>query len=157
MSTLGFEHHDHGACIAAALSAAEAVCRERKLQFTPVRRRVLEILLGAHRAVGAYDILAELSAEGMAAQPPVAYRALDFLVSNGFAHKIEKLSAYIACSQPGEAHAPAFMICRGCNVVVEAEASGGALGRAADDVGFAIEKTVVEAEGLCPGCQGEVP
>ncbi len=47
--------------------------------MTPVRRRVLEILLEKHRAMGAYDVLDRLAAEGFGNQPPVAYRALDFL------------------------------------------------------------------------------
>ena len=94
MTAHGFDPHDHDHCIADALSAAEDACARRKLNLTPVRRRVLEILLQQHKAMGAYDILARLESEGLGSQPPVAYRALDFLVSNGFAHKIEGLNAY---------------------------------------------------------------
>jgi Fur family zinc uptake transcriptional regulator len=51
-------------------------------------------------------------------------------------------------------HAPAFMICRSCGTVAEAEAgTGGAFGRRAAEAGFRIERTVMEAEGLCPACQ----
>ncbi|MEP1496019.1 MAG: transcriptional repressor, partial [Pseudophaeobacter sp.] len=82
-------------------------------------------------------------------------RALDFLVTNGFAHKIERLNAFIACTHPGEDHAPVFMICRLCKSVAEAQTipTKGQLGQAARDAGFQIERTVVEAEGLCPKCQ----
>ena len=152
---VGFERHDHSGCIAEAIAAAETVCKTRKLQFTPVRRRVLEILLQEHRALGAYDILDRLNREGLGSQPPVAYRALDFLVKHGFVHKIERLNAFIACSHPGRSHAPAFMICRLCAAVAEARAAPakGALGVAARAAGFRIERTVVEAEGICPACQ----
>lgn len=155
----GFDPHDHSTCISDALRAAEAHCRDHKLQFTPVRRRVLEILLRGHRALGAYDILAELEADGFASQPPVAYRALDFLVTHGFAHKIEQLNAYTACAHPGAHHAPAFLICRGCGSVQEmqAEPMEGRLGQAAIEAGFAIESAVVEARGLCPACQTSGP
>ncbi len=149
-----FGAHDHDACVAAALAAAEAVCAARGAQLTPVRRRVLEILLESHGAMGAYDVLARLDAEGMGKQPPVAYRALSFLVDQGLAHRIEKLNAFVACSHPGGAHAPAFMICRSCGTVAEAEAgTGGAFGQRAAEAGFRIERTVMEAEGLCPACQ----
>lgn len=149
-----FGAHDHGACVAAALAAAEAVCAARGAQLTPVRRRVLEILLEQHGAMGAYDVLGRLDAEGLGKQPPVAYRALAFLVDQGLAHRIEKLNAFVACSHPGGAHAPAFMICRSCGTVAEAEAgTGGALGDRAAEAGFRIERTVMEAEGLCPACQ----
>ncbi len=96
-----FDAHDHGACMAANLAAAEALCASRGVQFTPVRRRVLEILLESHGAMGAYEVLARLDAEGLGKQPPVAYRALSFLVEQGFAHRIEKLNAFVACMHPG--------------------------------------------------------
>ncbi|MDO6727179.1 MAG: transcriptional repressor [Cognatishimia sp.] len=154
MTIHGFDHHDHSSCVGDALAAAEAHCAAEKLQFTPVRRRVLEILLGEHKAMGAYDILPTLADEGLGKQPPVIYRALDFLVANGFVHKIERLNAYIACAHPGMDHAPAFMICRSCSRVVETESRPAAgLNAAAKDIGFAIEATVIEAEGLCPNCQ----
>lgn len=150
----GFAQHDHRLCVRAALAAADAACAARKVQFTPVRRRVLEILLEAHEAMGAYDVLARLDREGLGSKPPVAYRALSFLVSQGFAHRIERLNAFVACSRPGADHDPAFMICRKCGTVAEAAAvPGGAFGGSADAAGFRIEQTVVEAEGLCPACQ----
>jgi len=149
-----FSKHDHSACVASALKAAETYCAASKLQFTPVRRRALEILLSEHKAMGAYDMLARLAKDGLGSGPPVAYRALDFLVTHGFAHKIEKLNAYIACAHPGEDHDPAFMICRSCDAVAEAPTNpqAGQLGRAAQKAGFKIEHAVIEAEGICPAC-----
>lgn len=152
---IGFEQHDHGDCIATSVAAAESRCKAKGLRLTAVRRRVLEILLSRHQAMGAYDILEVLSAEGLGSQPPVAYRALDFLVANGFAHKIERLNAFVACGNLDGECAPAFLICRNCEKVAEAQAAptDGALGASAAAVGFVIERAVVEAVGLCPGCQ----
>ncbi|WP_272005759.1 transcriptional repressor [Roseovarius sp. ZX-A-9] len=151
---LGFERHDHAACVSEGLLAAETRCADDGLRFTPVRRKVLEILLQEHRALGAYVILDRLREEGFGSQPPVAYRALDFLVTHGLAHKIERLNAFIACAHPDQIHAPAFMICRLCDSVAEAQSrtSRSVLASAAKATGFRIERTVVEAEGLCPGC-----
>lgn len=155
MDTIGFDSHDHSACRTGGLETVEAQCAEQGLNLTPVRRRVLEILLEAHRALGAYDILDRLRAEGHGSQPPVAYRALEFLTAHGFAHKIERLNAFTACTHPGENHAPVFLICRVCNSVAEgmAEPARGNLGRVAAETGFKIERTVTEAEGICPNCQ----
>ncbi|MFC4667038.1 Fur family transcriptional regulator [Seohaeicola nanhaiensis] len=157
MTAIGFDRHDHSGCIADSLRTAEALCAEQKLQFTPIRRRVLEMLLQDHRAMGAYDILERLAAEGQSAQPPVAYRALDFLVKHGFAHRIERLNAYAACAHLDHDHVPAFLICRACKAVAEAETGleQGRLGRAAEAAHFTIERIVVEAEGLCPACAEE--
>jgi len=154
-STPAFASHDHDDCVSRGLDAAEALCQDRKVRLTPIRRQTLEILISEHKAMGAYDILAALSAKGQAAHPPVAYRALDFLVTHGLAHKIERLAAYVACAHPGEGHRPAFLICRSCQLVAEAHVPNneGALGNAAKALGFEIEETVIEAEGLCPGCQ----
>lgn len=153
---IGFQCKDHSACMSTMLTQAQDHCAAAGLRLTPVRRRTLEILLAEHRALGAYDILAHLATEGLGSQPPVAYRALDFLVKAGFAHKIEALNAYTACVQPGHTHTPAFLICRQCQKVAEADTAPatGRLGDAARAAGFVIEHTVVEATGLCPDCYG---
>ena len=155
--TVGFQTHDHEGCIASAVAAAEAHCASEGLRFTPVRREALEILLQEHRALGAYEMLDRLRDAGFGSQPPVAYRALEFLVSNGFAHKIERLNAFVACAHPGATHSPAFMICRACDSVAEAQTAPvrGTLGDAARAAGFRIERTMVEAVGLCPSCAGK--
>jgi Fur family zinc uptake transcriptional regulator len=155
MHGTGFDRHDHGRCIADAIAAAERHCAETRAQLTPIRRRVLEILLGEHRAMGAYEVLEVLRAEGQPAQPPVAYRALEFLVRLGFVHRIERLNAFVACARPGEDHLPGFLICRGCRHVAETRAQEAPrlFGPILRDGGFILESVMVEAEGLCPGCR----
>jgi Fur family zinc uptake transcriptional regulator len=155
MDPIGFTPHDHAICIEAALAAADAACADAGLRLTPTRRRVLALLLERHRAVGAYDILDALQAEGHAARPPTAYRALDFLTTHGFAHRIERLNAFVACVCPGQAHDPMFLICRGCDAVAETQADRRAVASPADAAGFSVERTVLEAEGLCPDCRLE--
>jgi Fur family zinc uptake transcriptional regulator len=152
---LAFAQHDHAHCAHDALARAEALIAARGLRLTPVRRRTLEILLEAHRAMGAYDMLTRLAAEGFGNQPPVAYRALDFLEEQGLAHRIRRLNAFTACMHPGEAHAPAFLICRACDTVAEAPAAPvlAALTKAARHSGFVIERSNIEALGLCHSCQ----
>ena len=149
-----FAHHDHAHCAGDVMARAQALAIDKGVRLTPVRKRTLEILLEAHRALGAYDVLQRLAAEGFGNQPPVAYRALDFLVEQGLAHRIRRLNAFTACMHPGEAHAPAFLICRLCNAVAEAPATPvrAALDQAAADLDFVIERSNIEALGLCPAC-----
>lgn len=151
---IGFSRHDHHACIEGTVATVAARCAAEGLQLTPVRRRVLEILLERHRALGAYEILDVLRAEGLGSQPPVAYRALEFLTRHGFAHRIEGLNAFAACSHPGDDHDAAFLICTGCGVVAEAQpdAARAALALTARSAGFTIRRSVIEAQGLCPAC-----
>lgn len=148
-----FKDHDHATCVASGLAAAERHCISNSLRLTPVRKRVLSILLSAHRAWGAYEILELLRAEGLGHQPPVAYRALDFLVKHGLAHKIESKNAYIACGHPTEDHTPAFLICHSCDHVEEGTAPDAAAFSMAAGSGFQVDRTVLEIEGVCPACQ----
>lgn len=140
-------------------AVAEAVCAERGLRFTPIRRRVLEILSESHSAIGAYEVLERLKAEGFGGHPPVAYRALDFLVENGFAHKLERSNAFVACVAPEGGHRPMFLVCRNCAAVAEAEVASvtAAVAQTASALGFQVEATAIEAEGLCPACQESGP
>ncbi|MEM9043455.1 MAG: Fur family transcriptional regulator [Pseudomonadota bacterium] len=146
--------HDHNACVERVISYAEERSKESSFRFTPVRRRVLEILLEEHRALGAYDLLKRLEAEGMKAQPPIAYRALEFLEKHGFVHKLERLNAFVACMHPEDDHEAAFVVCRECHAVAETQGPSeiSKLQDSAAEIGFSVENVFVEVQGLCPDC-----
>lgn len=149
-----FVPHDHAHCAQDALDAARA----RGLRLTPVREAALRILLENHRALGAYDVLEKLRERGFGGQPPVAYRALSFLVEHGLAHRIEQRNAFVACLCGDHAHEPVFLICRQCGRVAEAEAPAlPALDAAAAALGFRRESASIELVGLCPACDGAAP
>ncbi len=152
-----FHDHDHSSCAATVLRRAEEQTRAEGVRLTPVRRRALEILLESHRAMGAYEVLERLAEDGYGKQPPVAYRALDFLVEQGFAHRIQRLNAYAACLSSERDHAPVFLICKGCEQVAEADASvlRGALQELAAQSDFTPERVTVELLGLCGRCRTE--
>ncbi len=140
--------------IADALSAIEASCTERGLSLTPLRKRVLELLLEAGGPVKAYDLLAALKPDG-GAQPPTVYRALDFLTKAGLAHKVEALNSYTACSHGDHAdqHADdtaALFICGACGSVEERHVPK-VSGEGAPD-GFTLERSVIEHYGRCADC-----
>jgi len=144
--------HDHAEGIRRVLAEAERRALKNKVNFTPVRRRTLAILLESRAAMSAYSLLKRLDAEGFGSQPPVVYRALDFLIAQGFVHRIERLNAFIACMYPDKTHAPAFLICRDCRSVAEICAPPPPLAQDAQAVGFRIERSVMESEGLCRDC-----
>ncbi len=157
-----FEHHDHRQCRHEAMRQVSDSCARQHLRLTPLRARVLEILLESHRAMGAYEILERLREEGQAGQPPTVYRALEFLVTHGFVHRLERLNAFMACCHVNRGtdkrHEPLFLICNSCRKV--AEAPLGVLGRKIDRqagaMGFVAQSRVVEVLGLCPACRGEL-
>lgn len=146
------EAHDHGDCVAHVMREIES--RATPPNLTPARKHVLEILLAEHRAIGAYEILEELRNSGHNAQPPVAYRALDYLRAQGLVHKIEHLNAYVACTHPHGDHEPSFLICTDCNTVAESlTPAKSTLKSEAKAAGFAVNHTVVEVIGTCAACQ----
>ena len=153
----GFCCADHSgrASVQAILAQAESRAKAQGARLTPVRRRTLELLLQAHGALGAYQVLEVLADEGFGTQPPVAYRALNFLVEHGLAHRIRRLNAFTACAHPGQEHRAAFLICENCDSVTEAAAEQvrAALERAAEARGFHISRATIEAVGRCTNCQ----
>ena len=149
-----FDKHDHARCAVDAVAQARSICAERGARLTPVRQRVLELLWESHLPVAAYEMLDRLRSEGLGSQPPVVYRALDFLIGQGFAHKLQKRNAYVGCEHPGESHPVHFLICNACEKVAELHDPrvSTTLRRAARDQGFDLAGAVLEIEGLCPAC-----
>lgn len=150
-----FASHNHRKCRAACMSEAQRHCAEMGLRLTKTRSRVLEILLETHRALGAYDILERLRQDGLGSQPPVVYRALEFLNEHGFVHRLERLNAFTACVDPKKDHEAMFLICKDCLIVAEAPQASipAAVDQAAQDLGFDVISRVVEVIGRCSSCQ----
>ena len=158
MATACAHPHDRsglsGRALKAELKAAEARCAEADQRLTEPRRRVLELLLEAGQPVKAYDLIAGFGADGAPAKPPTVYRALDFLEHQGLAHRIESLSAYVACRRGDGGHAAAFLICDCCGRTDEVEAPvSEALKQVAADSGYTLQSVAIEAHGRCAACR----
>src|SRR5436305_10226049 len=69
--------HDHGRCSTDAMTLAELLCLERGRRLTPIRRKVLAVLLRSHQPLGAYEIIGQIGRQRPA--PITVYRALEFL------------------------------------------------------------------------------
>lgn len=154
-SHIAFRHHDHRQCQRHLLDAARQHCETHKLRLTRRRRQVLEILLGSHQPLGAYDILAELNQIDPDDQvaPPIVYRALEFLLAEGLIHRLESRNAFISCVQPGHQCGAQFLICRNCEQVAELENRDQSLLAEADSLGFSVDHSVVEITGVCAECR----
>jgi Fur family zinc uptake transcriptional regulator len=118
---------------------------------------VLEVLAASHAPVGAYDIVEQLKNTGESAPAMSVYRALDFLVGEGLAHRIESRNAFLACNRGHDSdEIVVFLLCERCSTV--AEVTSGAVGRdlskAANAVGFEAHAPVLEIKGLCETCRG---
>lgn len=138
------------------LDRAAETCAREGARLTEIRRQVLALVLGSREPLGAYALLDRLKAQKANATPATIYRALDFLQDHGLIHKVERLNAFIGCSDEGEPHRHAvqFLICRTCGAVAELEDEGiaAAVARAANTIGFKPAHVTVEVEGTCAAC-----
>ena len=148
--------HDHERCTADALAHAEALCAERAQRLTPIRRRVLEVLLASHQPLGAYEIIERAASTGARPAPITIYRALDFLREHGLVHRIESRNAFVACvNNHGSGDLVVFLICERCGEVGEAASAAVAdqLKGAARAAGFIPKAPVIEISGVCAHCR----
>lgn len=137
--------------------AAEA-CARAGARLTDIRRRVLGLILASPEPMGAYALLDRLKAEKDNATPVTVYRALGFLQEHGLVHKVERLNAFIGCTEQGDhaphGHAVQFLICRACGTVAEMEDAeiAASVRHAAARTGFVPAHATVEVEGTCANC-----
>jgi Fur family zinc uptake transcriptional regulator len=148
--------HDHDRCTADALAHAEALCTKRAQRLTPIRRQVLEALLGSHKPLGAYEIIERAGDKRARPAPITVYRALNFLRAQGLVHRIESRNAFVACvNNHASGDLEVFLICERCGEVGEAPAvvvaeNWKAAARAA---GFTPKAPVIEITGICAHCR----
>lgn len=139
--------------VADAVRRAEARCLAAGERWTPTRRRTYELLASAGRPAKAYDLIARF-APGRATKPPTVYRALDFLVDLGLAHRLVSQNAFVACSAAHAHAASEFLICDCCGRVAEGRSDVvDAVMLAAAVQGFQPRAIVIEAHGTCAACR----
>lgn len=137
------------------LAQAEKLCLQRHVRLTPQRLEVLRLMTLQEGAISAYDLLDLLRESEPQAKPPTVYRALDFLLEQGFIHKVESTNSYVLChliDQP--THTSAMFICDRCGQVKEENTDGveDIMHTVAARIGFALRHSVIEAHGLCMAC-----
>src|SRR3546814_2115373 len=86
---------------------------------SPIRLKVLEILLCERRSLKAYELLDEVRRVQPGAVPPTIYRALDFLVEEGLIHRLDAVNAWAACLDAGGDPHDLLVVCTHCGAVAE--------------------------------------
>lgn len=137
------------------MQQAERQCQQRGVRFTPIRRRVLELISSSPGGLKAYELLDQLTSEHASARPPTVYRALDFLIEQGLVHRIESLNAYVACPCPEHTHGFQLLICRHCGRVEELHLDdvNAQLNQRARALGFRVDRQTIELLGSCDACR----
>ncbi len=136
----------------------EEICAARGVRLTSQRRRVFELICASKKASSAYDLLEDLKVSEPQAKPPTVYRALDFLLEQGFIHRIESTNSFISCcSCNAHKHFSQLLICDQCGNVVELQNDSltTMLADNAKQHGFSITNHVIESHGICQSCSSE--
>ena len=86
----------------------------------PAEELILSALRKSRRPLSAYSLLEKVKKFGVRSSP-IVYRALETLVKQGEAHKINELNAYVACAcDAGHSHEVSVLtVCQGCKCVNE--------------------------------------
>jgi len=127
------------------------------LKLSTQHQKVFDLLAAAHTPLSAYEILEHLRKKGVRS-PPTVYRALEKLQELGLVHRVETLSAFVACRcvHQGRDHhdMSPFAICTACGQVQEIDDP--ALARALKKLGAGfleqVQHKVFEISGLCSAC-----
>lgn len=140
--------------VAKRLATAESLCRQRGKRLTPIRRKVLEILLRQGRSVKAYELLDQIRHDQPNAAPPTVYRALDFLIEEGLIHRLDAVNAWSACHDAGGAPHDLLIICTQCGLVAELNDPelGKELAQKVTAAGFVPAHQETELRALCSQC-----
>lgn len=120
---------------------------------TPARVRILEILLAAPHALSHAEVEARLEAD-LCPDRVTLYRVLDWLVSNGLAHKVagdDRTWRYNAVDL--ENHGHAHFHCTRCGQVFCLSELQPAFAINLPP-GYRYERAELSIQGLCPQCSG---
>ncbi|MCX8580790.1 MULTISPECIES: zinc uptake transcriptional repressor Zur [unclassified Gilliamella] len=134
----------------------ETLCKKRGIKLTTQRKTVLDIMLKANKAMSAYDLLDLLKVSEPQAKPPTIYRALEFLLEQGFIHKVESTNCYIICPHfQDPQHISILFICDNCQQIIEKHSENieSQLKQLASQSQFLIKHSVLEIHGICHSCQ----
>lgn len=116
-------------------------------------RIIVEALRGVGRPLSAYELIEEVREKGVTA-PPTVYRALQRLIDDGLAHRLESLNAFVACNHPHQHGKAVFAICDSCGTVTEFDSASAvkALQSWAKGSSFQIRSMTLELRGQCALC-----
>lgn len=135
---------------------ARALLNESGGRITPARISVLSLLLDAKSAMTHQDLEKSAQQQGLKFDRVTLYRALDWLVEQGMAHKISgidrswRYSALAEASMQQHAH----FHCKNCNQVFCLEKLQPALIFSLPP-GYKVDEIELNLQGYCPDCPQE--
>ncbi|WP_105903594.1 zinc uptake transcriptional repressor Zur [Vibrio gangliei] len=144
------------------LQQVTELCQQRGVRLTSQRQQVLELIWQQKGSSTAYELLDKLKQTEPQAKPPTVYRALEFLLEQGFIHRVESTNSFVSCCFFDEhdchgqhKHFSHLLICDQCGDVAELQddALVKRLTKNINEHGFKLTNHVIETHGICKNCQ----
>lgn len=142
------------------LKQAKITCQQQGLRLTPIREKVLRLLLTLDKPMSAYELLEHYKIdEQSGAQPMTIYRALNFLESQSLIHRLASTRQYVACHHIHDtphSELTQFLMCDHCGGIEEAplqDSLWSAIRQNAEQTHFQIDQPSLEIHGTCQQCQ----
>lgn len=123
-------------------------------KLTPNEHMVYAKLVDLARSAGAYELLDQLRADGVAAIPTI-YRALKGLERKGLVQHLISTKTYVVLeNDPRENSMKLLLVCEQCATVMQAEEKDtlNVINENAQHSGFVIQSKHMELLGICPNC-----
>lgn len=142
-------------CYKTIISQAEQICLKRGVRLTSQRATVLRILAEHNTSISAYNLLDILRIVEPKAKPTTIYRALSFLLKQGFIHRIVSNNSYMICHNFEKPfHVSLILVCHCCSDVNETNVPGiqKYINILANKSNFLLRNCIIEAHGLCKKC-----
>ncbi|APD50619.1 Fur family transcriptional regulator [Francisella hispaniensis] len=134
------------------IQTAKEFCEKNKYRFTKPREQVLETIFSQDTPLSAYDIL-EILSEKKQINPPTVYRAIDFWSKHGFIHRVESISAYIACDIQHKHEGTQIIICNKCGITKEVNLINlNITDELREKESFLVTGWNFEVHGICASC-----
>ncbi|WP_028884491.1 transcriptional repressor [Taylorella asinigenitalis] len=143
------------------IKQATEICNQRGLRLTPIRSQVLILLLQAARSLKAYELLDMMKAHHKSSQPATVYRALDFLVQEGFVHRVDTINGWVACNnfdhedEESQDDISVIAVCSRCNKVQELDPTDISpfITSLLESAGFENRSPKTEIRSICSECR----
>lgn len=143
----------------AAIRQAMRICAERDVHLSAAHQTILRLLLAAPQPLTAYGLRPLFEkAVARSTQPLTVYRLLDFLIDQGLVARIESRRAYVVIAEPQMGRDVVFLLCEACEGCEQVDPGEVApiLAASARGLGFAPSRMVIELQGCCRRCVGDL-
>ncbi|MCL2020869.1 MAG: transcriptional repressor [Betaproteobacteria bacterium] len=130
--------------------------QEEGARLTRLRRDILDVICAENAPVKAYDLIERMRGKGRRVTPTTMYRTLEFLLQNGFIHRVNFLNAYLPCTGKHKNHTALLLfVCSECGQTREIDDAQlyNAMHRRLNELGIYLKDSRIEIQAACQSCR----